>query len=453
MNAGFRRGDFQAGPYYRLALLEFALPLVFLLPVRFLFGEFGGLSIEVFLFGTGIELGLCVLLVGVRDRFQIGPRRFYFYDFLVRLIVGLPFTVYLIVVAPYSIIGLLRFLPLYLYFLDRARFRFALQYLLFFLPGSLFFALLKDFPYPGRVQTITIFVGTALGLILFLRERERLLAGKKSLEGDRERLRLARRLQHISARETATLAALLPPAQVRLFQENRPLHPEGAESLIVAFRFPDLDTSLQDFADAIDAPSRAKALDDFAGEWNRFLLYLREAAGRQNLIHSRKGENLLCVTRLPEGGEAGLRARVFSLIFWIQDISRYAARARRLLEQRGRRGWHVRVALGRGLTFGLPQSGGSPAWMILGPGVATIESFLDTPPLESKHQDEVRLQPGLHELVAGYYLEGSGNFSSGWYSPGYLQAAWARDEHGLEPAADFFERLRFSADQGERPAP
>lgn len=426
----------------RLALLEFTLPLAVLLPVRFFLGERGSLSLEIFLAGTGLEVVLLFALQQARARSLVAGRRAAFYDFLVRLLVGLPFTAYLIVSAPYSVIGLLRFFPAFYYFLDPARFRFSLQFLFFFALGSLCFAFFKDFPYPGRVQTVTIAAGLLVAALWYAATLRNRLVRREALIALRDRGRLERRLALVAAREKAALEATMPATFARLFREQRKLHPESGRYLVALLRFPDLHASLEDFADAVDAPSRAKGLDAFAGEWDRFISGLLEQAIRKQYLIARRGETLLCARSRPETPER-LAEETFRLLFWIQEILRNNDQLRRRLHARGRRGWQVLAGLGLGEATGLPQGGGSPAWMMLGGVVRELGAFLASAPTAGPASDALWLQPQLKDLVYDFYEAGSGAFFREWYAPGYLKPDFARDESGIEPGDDFFDRLRY----------
>lgn len=425
-----------------MTLIEFCLPLAGLLAVRYGLGQSSGLSLAVFLAGTGLEALLCFALLGLRRGEFLEPARFELYDFLVRLLVGLPFTAYLLVAAPYSIVALLRFFPVFLFLLGGRRFRFALRYFLFFLLGGLLFALFKDFPFPAHVQSVTLGVTALLGALLYIRELE--LRGREvvALKQKRDRSRLARRLHRIEERERRVLEASMPVTQARLFRENRTLRPRSEDGLLVAYHFPGIHESLLDFAGAVDLPTREKGLDGFAGEWDRFITFLMQTTSELQLQLARKGETLYAVRRLPD--EDALEADLFRVLFRALECVRYAERTRRSLEHRGRVGWRVHCAITRGEIVGLPQAGGSPGWMFLGEPVRSVERFFADPPASQEGEDACWVAPTLNETIYPFFEEESGRFYHGWYQPGYLKPEFARDEHRLEPADDFFERLRFS---------
>lgn len=449
-------------PSIQLGLFACCAPLLVLLIQRFFAEPRGLFQFGFFALGAATELALDAWLVARFQSGRMSRRRFLLLQYLNRTVVGLPLTVYLAAAHRYGFIALLRFLPaVYGLAVAGPRLR-AGWFAAFFAFGVIAYRILRDVSPPGEREIVIVLASLALAFLILAYDSRRRDAERQMLTRRRADLRVRRERDHIRARETRLLQALLPPPSIERFQKDRPLRPESGYFAALGFYFPELNERAGDFAREGERLSSADSVQELQREWNLFSEYFRTRMLECELIPLSGAASItgvrLLESNVPTDREAlrsllfRERRLLFQLYFEGLRLRDFCLRTRRQLEQRGRRGWFCRGALAAGEAALMQTGGENPAPALRGALALELKRRLahDAPINQTtfmkderriSQEDSFLIQPTLIDIFAPYFVEAQARYDQAWLAPGQLRPQYAKDESGSEAAPDFFERL------------
>ncbi len=450
-------------PSLQLSLFACFAPIFVLFLQRFFAEPRGLFQFGFFALGAGAELCLDAWLVARYRAGRITRRRFLLLQYLNRTVVGLPLTVYLAAAHRYGFVALLRFLPaVYGLAASGPRLR-AGWFAALFALGVIAYRILQDVAPPGEREIVIVLAALALAFLILAYDLRRRRAELRALARRRADLRVRRERDHVRARETRLLQALLPPSAVERFQKDRPMRPEPGYYAALGFYFPELNDRAGDFARDGERLSVADAIYELQREWNLFCEHFRTRMLECDLIPlsgtaSITGVRLLDANAPPDREALRTllfreRRLLFQLYFEGLRLRDFCLRTRRQLEQRGRRGWFCRAALAVGDAVLMQTGGENPAPALRGPLAAELKRRLahDAPINQTtfmkderriSQEDSFLIQPALIDIFAPYFVESQARYDQAWLAPGQLRPQYAKDDSGLEAAPDFFERLQ-----------
>ncbi len=460
----WRRLPFDFDPAFRVNLLIFFAPLLWLSLEVLLHGGKPFFASGVFLAGSFLELLLDGLLRRrVRQR-RLSPRRRAWLQYLNHTVLGLPMTIYLASSALSPAAALLRLLPT-LHILCRSRSAAEpLTHLLLFATGYLVYAAGLRYAWPGESEILTAAGGLALGLLLLWRERLALGGNMQIALAKRAAVRERRRANTIEARESSLLeATLLTPDRVRRYRKHLPVSAAAGDMLCVVVAFPDLNAAAADFASrGGEAGLHAgAALAEFEHEWDLCVDHYRRGLSAAGLLAPLGDDRIFGLELLePETGggradrsAAQLERRVLELILSLRELLAFSDRSRRALESRGRRGWSAVAAIARGPGSLVRRGPANPAPVgrgrVFAELAAHLESWNSQP--DGRHAGSIHVHPDLAAPVRRFFVPADAvpgaPPAENWFSPGYLQAEYSINGAGVEPLPDLFERLRYGVDR------
>lgn len=327
--------------------------------------------VAFFLAGSGAEFLLDLLLRRFYFRGRLTRRRFFFLQYLVRTIIGLPFTIYLALGAATALPGLFRFLPV-LVLVDRSRQagQFAGQ-VFFFAAGVFLYALLVDVGLPDERgwMVLAAYSGLAGLLSVELQRRHRAGLARAVLRRERHLWRL--RHDHVVAREGLLLRSILPEDDVRRRQSDRDVSGESGEFLVLAVNFPGMHQAAEDAR-----VTGGDALAEFQRAWDLQYDHLRRRLEDLGFTTDLDGGGLLRAARRLESGSGDLDVVLFPLVFETLELLHFVARNRRAREGRGRRAWRAEAAVAAGCAVRGSRSSYNPAPSFRGPVIEELERRL-----------------------------------------------------------------------------
>ncbi len=433
-----REYTFDTWPYVQASL--FAGPLLILASAR-LFSVIDGISLVFYGGGTLLELGLTLLFAELVKRDLLSPSRMRLVEYLNRVVIGLPLTIYLVLTGPHSSIGAVRFLASLLALPVRRNPSGYVWYIVFFAVGLLVSSALTHENLPSENHVFTAVTAVLSALAVIVAQRAVIQAKQRGAEAKRKTLHHERKGNRLALLQSRLFSRLLPPPADRIAAESREVRPEPGSYLLAAFSFPGLDRA------AVESPR------EFLRDWDRFLLPVTDLLLAAGIFPVHAGGFLHAAVKL--GVESAptaellrqieVRGRIAGCVAALYGV---LARGREMSAIRMRNGhpaWGLEIALALGPAVGLPSGGGDPSWTYRGSIVRRVEGALSLPEIGKN-------DPGLQRLwvegalwsVVGPLVQGASESKDGWKSAGALRLELSKDGKGEEPAEDFLTRARYA---------
>ncbi|MBI3396488.1 MAG: hypothetical protein HY042_11675 [Spirochaetia bacterium] len=408
-------------------------------PLALCISVIDGIQLRFYAGATGLELLVTWVLAGLAAKETITLRRAQFLDYLNRSVIGLPFTVYLTVAGPHTALGLLRFLTSLYAIPGRGVLWIHTWFTGFYCGGLLFVSYFRNdaIPAEGHVFTALAAAGAAVFLI-----RAKWLLNHRLVDlasGKRRALRDVRKGAAIESRLARLASAVFPKREALLFQEGRDTPARRERILLIAAAFPGFDDRVS------EAPGSPGAETSLYREWERFVEPLHSALLAEGFFVEGGPGGLAATTSLE--GEGIDKERLARGLALVRKLLTTAVQFRRAEESRGRRLWHMQIALAVGDSVGLSCGGGNPSWTHRGRIVRDAENHL----AHISHQpadaawDSLWIHEELCGLLGPFFQNEGGGVKQGlWQRAGALRADLAADPAGTQPAQDFVARARYS---------
>ncbi|MBX7058022.1 MAG: hypothetical protein K1X75_08135 [Leptospirales bacterium] len=429
----------------QLSLTILLTPLLsgFLLYV--LAGGSGAFSWKVLALGGLIEFLLDLLLSRWRRPGVVGRAQ---WRYALRIVVGLPLTIYLVAAYRYPALALLRFAPALALVMDLSAVSRCLWYATLFSLGLVAYRLLESQTLPGERDIVTLLGFCAIAILaLGARLRIAQLVGRWSaarLVGARTQLRH----DQLKQRLRLYLRTEFPAATAERLLERPTATAEQGRYICLAFYCAGIQESLSALPEG--------ELSDLDREYRQFCQQVREwlqAGGFSYQLRGVRGY----AWRLLDGEAAEVswgmveRRALLELLFIAMRTRDFATRCRLARESKGVRGWYLRLALAAGPGVQLHPLADGIAVQLLSPAIGELDLRLQQEGAfraanywrdERKESmfDVLLVHPELAAICAPYFLESSSRYEQGWFVPGTIKSSYGNAERPSEPADDFFER-------------
>lgn len=413
--------------------------MVLLVSAR-LFSVLDGISILFYGAGTLTELSVTILLAELVKRDYLSADRMRLLEYLNRVVIGLPMTIYLLLTGPHSSLGAARFLVSLTALPARRNPAGYIWFIVFFTAGSLTASALVHDNIPSENHIFTVVNAMLASIVMVAAQRAVIGARRARSESRRKSLHHERRGNRLSLLQNRLFSVLLPAPQDRIAAEGRDVRPDPGVYLVAALSFPGLDEA------AADSPA------EFARDWDRFLIpvtdRLREAgyftvhAGRFVHAAMKTGPETLRAEEWMQDSES--RAKLVEGIAALFDLLTRAREMSAIRVRNGHAPWGLEIALALGPAVGLPSGGGDPSWIFRGSTIRRAEKALGEW-TSGKMESVLRLW--VEEALWGVVrplVQGDGAVKDGWKSTGLLRVELSKDGKGEEPAADFLTRVRYA---------
>lgn len=436
---------------FQLSAFLFAAPLVAGL-WSWAPGADRSFSWSVLLIGGLVEFAADALLLR-SARFSPSLRSQLRYS--LRIVVGLPLTIYLAIAFRHPAIAMLRFVPALALLAEMPLAR-SLYYLALFSLGLVAYKLLQNLAPPTEREALTLFGALALGaLVLYLRHGARRML---------RRLAVAR----LQAKRAATRAQKAERRLVELFRSEAP--PDLAEQRLLRRPGPEsglylavaiYNGPLLEDLDEFDALQRPERLREFDHDYRLYCDYLRGALEKCGYQFSVRGPRAFALfnTGFPvqpvrdyvSACRATERRQILETVFTMLRLREWSARQRLNLESRGKRGWYTAMAVAAGALSLVSPLVELPGLQPVGPLLTELELRLSPRAAfrasnfwkderRELQEDLCLVHPEIAPLVTPYFLESATRYDQGWMIPSTLKSSFASAANPQAPADDFFER-------------
>lgn len=412
------------------------IPYPFLLLHKYFNNGFYYFQLPLFVAGSLLEFVIDAYLVHAEHSGRNHKRRSDFLRYLNRIVVGLPFNVYLASAAVPSAIVILRMLPT-MYLLGRSRkLSILIRYLVFFSGGYLLYTLLWNFDWPSPEQWgVLLLIIATVGLYILLQ-----FYGLKNRLRTIHSLRDTRRVHRLGQKRGQDLHKLLTGlvgknTATKILTGGYRVSPWQGTAIAIhlsILNLNDLQSKLLS-GNQIDKAG----LEIFQREWNIIEDQIRKHMHTIDAdLGSWQSDSTIRMALPVQTGISNLALGLARVILLLWKIDALMRENRRLLLRRGLPGPVLRIYVASGEVFRLQIGSLNPACNLYGEVFDRMHAGVVGPEISGSIFISVDLKAVLEP---GFQFE---NAASDWLVPVALHAEYARDDTGRNALPDFESRFR-----------
>ena len=430
----------------RLALVGGAalLPALCVLLHRTLIGA-DGFRLGAFVLPACLEATIVALVWRYEHSGRLSPARSRLLLYLTHTVVGLPATVYLSVGAPVPETALFRQLAILLLLVERrAAWASLLQHET--LLGAGIFALgFRDYrsPTEGIVwlrlaeQCVVFGLAVTAGIALASARRRWFVLSMQALRTRRAQARASEILDGLVRR-------IAPDAPARFLAGGSSPPVEVGWYLCLTVDCAEAHRA-HDFFKTHSGVSQRAGIEDFLGEWQKFVAYAAQL-GRAGGLEALQGTTFLRQVKRIAGqdmvqGSEALRFHLVQGLVVATEIARFSDRSKRALQARGQEGWHTACSV-EIMEASTAAPAADPVWALRGSAVAAAEQFLSRV-REAALVPRVWMLESQFPLVSSVFEPTDILSFEGRLAGGLLRAEYSLDGAGTTFAGDVWDRLRY----------